>query len=613
MNDLSKLSAVELRPDRKLIDANFDSYKLSLNPLPSYKAHVIDGVFRVLPGEADLGYEKIRCLTLHNYLVLDPFNKIDVYYVDSIGCLRRYHIPLETHIEPPKMMFSLGSNIVSQKKMLPPSFLFPSASLCVVCDGFGTTFVLDTGLRSDPGHTTWKIMYIDEDRNNPSVILHAVHRIIKHDDSNVEYLDCLFMKFREQSNKKGCDETAIKVQLEWASLSKKSEDEEFGICEVKLFHGKATPTYAALAPDCTDLHLAASSPFYFKPAWDSEIDQEIDALSDEHDAEEPKDVQKPPYRWKQNMEDVIIKVDLPPGTPSTAIAYSLSSKHLNLAIRESKDENPEVILNGDLYLDADPECSSWEIVDNQLEVTLQKRIEGRSWLTVVEGDDRGEYEVDPEEAARVQQQLSHLTSETLNADSSTDGNLFNSAQLEDCDAYFDSTASLMRFDSNSNKFTHVADISSLRWLFSYQLSPGDFPAVVLRHDVDAVAWQPLPSKEITSKDKRSLWKHIATFNALGYVHASKTNLKFCSSPPDANYAAFCECQRRIYVYRQPTPLASSLRNRSSGTVVGKIAIQQVATLEGNDDILGFVVTNERMYVLTMNNLIVFKVLVDVGA
>ena len=608
MTDFSKLTSVELRPDRKLIDSNFDSYKLSLVSLPSYKTDIQGGVYRVIPGDSDVGYEKIRCLTLHNYLVLDPWNKDDVYYIDSSGCIRRFHIPLEAHMQCSKVVFSLGSDMVTRKKILPPSFYFPSATLCVVCDGSGTTFLLDTGLRSEQSFNVWNIIYIDDDKGSPSMICHAVHRTIEKDDASMSYLDCLFMKFQEQCNKE-TSEATMKVQLEWASFSKGNTDEEYTVCEVKHFYGKSTPMYAVLSTDCSELHIAASSPFQFKPAWDNEVDEEIDELQDEDD--EAKDV-PPPYTWKQNTEDVIIYVNLPPDTPSTSIIYSLNAKNLSLAIKESQEGEPKVILQGELYLDADPECSSWIIVDNQLEVTLQKRVEGRSWLTVVEGDDRGEYIVDPEEAERVHRQLSHLTSETLNTDAS-EGTLFNDGQLEDCDAYYESTATLMRFDASFNKFTHVADISSLRWIFTYNATAGENPVLVLRHDVDGIAWQPLPSTKGPIREGKSLWKHVATFNALGYVHASKTNLKFCSSPPDASYAAFCECQRRIYVYRQPTPLSSSLRNRTSGVVVGKVAIQQVATLEGNDDILGFAVTNERMYVLTMKDLLVIKVGVDAGA
>lgn len=607
----SKLIPVELRPNRQLIDSNFDSYKLSLSPLPSYKAAVTDGVYTVVAKDGDVGYEKIRCLTLHNYLVLDWWNKDDVYYIDTHGCIRKYHVSLESHIEPPKVVFSLGSELSSKDKPLPPSFVFPSATFCIVCDGIGGMFLLDTGLRSDGGPNLWKILCYDEDKRHPSIILHAVYRSSEKDkDIATDYVDCLLLKFNEQ-NTVDNHGSAPTVVLEWTSFEKVPESDEFRIGDIKTFTGKTVPMYAAISSTCSDLYVAASSSFQYKPAWSTEADEEIESIPD-LDEENENATQPSPYRWRQNSENITIYIDLPPEATSSFVAYSLSSKHLNIAIRKTKDSEPVPVLKGDLYLDADPESSLWTIADGQLEVTLQKRVEGRTWVTVVEGDDRGEFLVDPEEAEKIHRQLSHLTSETLNTDP-PEGKLFNSDQLEDCDAYYDSSASLMRFDSTSDKFTHVADISSLRWLFNYSTGTEDVPAFVLRHDVDAVAWQPLPPTVSIKKDSKILYKHVATFNALGYVHASKTNLKFCSSPPDASYAAFCECQRRVYLYRQPTPLTSSLRNRTSGTVIGKVAFQQVATIESNIDILGFVTTNERIYVLTMEELIVFKVMSDVGA
>lgn len=38
------------------------------------------------------------------------------------------------------------------------------------------------------------------------------------------------------------------------------------------------------------------------------------------------------------------------------------------------------------------------------------------------------------------------------------------------------------------------------------------PAFCLRHDVDALLWQPRPEQP------DALWEHIATFNALGESH-----------------------------------------------------------------------------------------------
>lgn len=94
---------------------------------------------------------------------------------------------------------------------------------------------------------------------------------------------------------------------------------------------------------------------------------------------------------------------------------------------------------------------------------------------------------------------------------------------------------------------------------------------------------------------------------IGYVQASKQDKKFMACAPDYSYAALCECLRRVFIYRQPTPLATVLYNRKEGRQVGQVAKQLVATLEANDPILGFQATSERLFVLTTKTLFLIKV------
>lgn len=93
----------------------------------------------------------------------------------------------------------------------------------------------------------------------------------------------------------------------------------------------------------------------------------------------------------------------------------------------------------------------------------------------------------------------------------------------------------------------------------------------------------------------------------GYVQASKQDKKFMACAPDYSYAALCECLRRVFIYRQPTPLSTVLYNRKEGRQVGQVAKQLVATLEANDPILGFQATSERLFVLTTKTLFLIKV------
>lgn len=93
----------------------------------------------------------------------------------------------------------------------------------------------------------------------------------------------------------------------------------------------------------------------------------------------------------------------------------------------------------------------------------------------------------------------------------------------------------------------------------------------------------------------------------GYVQASKRDKKFFACAPNYSYAALCECLRRVFIYRQPTPMSTVLYNRKEGRQVGQVAKQQVASLETNDPIVGFQATNERLFVLTTRNLFLIKV------
>lgn len=48
-----------------------------------------------------------------------------------------------------------------------------------------------------------------------------------------------------------------------------------------------------------------------------------------------------------------------------------------------------------------------------------------------------------------------------------------------------------------------------QYLFTVTVNPADMPCFCLRHDVDALVWQPRPEQP------DNMWEHVATFNALG--------------------------------------------------------------------------------------------------
>ena len=65
---------------------------------------------------------------------------------------------------------------------------------------------------------------------------------------------------------------------------------------------------------------------------------------------------------------------------------------------------------------------------------------------------------------------------------------------------------------------------------------------------------------------------MGTFNALGYVQASKRDRKFSICAPNLSFAVISDCNRHIFVYRQPAE-----------GVKGNAAQQFVHTLATNSD------------------------------
>lgn len=379
------------------------------------------------------------------------------------------------------------------------------------------------------------------------------------------------------------------VSLEWVTISNKNKDtKKYEIIKRDTLSGKSVPHYAAIEPDGNGLMIASYKSFQFV-----QTGQNFEENMDEDTSEK---IKEPLYYWQQTEDDLTVTIRLPEDSRKEDIQVQFLPEHINIVLRDQQ------ILEGKLYSLIDHESSTWIIKENNsLEISLIKKNEGMTWPELVIGDKQGELIRDSAQCAAIAERLMHLTSEELNPNPDKEKPPCNAQELEECDIFFEESSSLCRFDGNTLKTTHVVSLGSNQYLFSVVVDPKEMPCFCLRHDVDALLWQPHSSRQ------DDMWEHIATFNALGYVQASKRDKKFFACAPNYSYAALCECLRRVFIYRQPTPMSTVLYNRKEGRKVGQVAKQQVASLETNDPILGFQATNERLFVLTTKNLFLIKV------
>ncbi|XP_020825962.1 nudC domain-containing protein 1 isoform X2 [Phascolarctos cinereus] len=574
-----------LRVKRPLLDPRFEGYKLSLEPLPCYQLELDSAVAEVKLRDDQYTLDHMHAFGMFNYLHCDSWNQDNIYFVDQLGRIMNLTVTLDTALGKPREVFRLPTDLAAYDNRLCASLHFTSSTWVTLSDGTGRLYLIGTGERGNGTSEKWEIVF-NEDLGDPFIILHSIS-IIKSEDHSIATI--LLRVEKEELDRKG---SGFYVSLEWVTLSKiNKEIQKYEITERKVLHGKSVPHYAAIEPGGNGLMIASCKSFRFVHDEKQDEENKDEKLTDNN--------KEPLYYWQQTEEDLTITIHLSEDVSKEDIEVRFSPDHISIALKK------QPYLEGKLYSSIDHESSTWIIKENKsLEVSLIKKDEGLTWPELVLGDEQGEFIRDSAQCAAIAERLMHLTSEELNPDPDKEKPPCNAQELEECDIFFEESSSLCRFDGNTLKTTHVVNLGSNQYLFSVLVDPKEMPCFCLRHDVDALLWQPHSSQQ------DEMWEHIATFNALGYVQASKRDKKFFACAPNYSYAALCECLRRVFIYRQPTAMSTVLYNRKEGRQVGQVAKQQVASLETNDPILGFQATNERLFVLTTKNLFLIKVNID---
>ncbi|XP_018605755.2 nudC domain-containing protein 1 [Scleropages formosus] len=576
-----------LNVKRQLLDPNFESYRLSLDPLPTYTVELDAAVAEVKLKDSQYTLDHVRAFGMYNYLHIDPWYEDSVYFVDCKGRVLNLTVTLDTALGKPKEVFRLPMDRSSCENHLCASLSFASATWAALADGTGKLYLLRTSKRGDSAHTRWEPLFT-KDLGEPFILIHSLSHV------RAGFLSVELLLLRIQQDQLESRGSGFSVFLEWLTVTSSSEqgpERKYEVTKSRVLRGGSVPHYAAVEPQGRGLMVASEKPFQF-----THVDGE--PLQDPGpEAMEVEEKADPIYFWQQTAEDITVSIRLPEGTTKDGVMFQLSADHIMVGV-----QNYSPLIEGQLHSLVDPEASTWILKDNKsLEISLQKRNKGAMWPELVPGDRRGEMLVSEEQAALLHERLNHLTAEDLNPNPEKEKPPCNSQELEECDIFPEDSSSLTRFDGTTLKPTHVVNLGSHQYLFTVAIDPSEMPCFCLRHDVDALLWQPHPEQP------DHMWEHIATFNALGYVQASKRDKKFSTCAPNFSYAALGECLRRVFIYRQPLPMDTVLFNRKQGKQVGQVAKQQVASLDSNDSVLGFRATNERLFVLTSNHLFVLKV------
>ena len=76
------------KPNRDLLNVNFEGYKLSGTPLSFTSEKIAGGVHVAKMKEEDFSFQHTRAYSLHNHLAVDPYNSSSVYWFGKDGCIQ---------------------------------------------------------------------------------------------------------------------------------------------------------------------------------------------------------------------------------------------------------------------------------------------------------------------------------------------------------------------------------------------------------------------------------------------------------------------------------------------------------------------------------------------
>ncbi|KAJ4482156.1 hypothetical protein J3R30DRAFT_3286626 [Lentinula aciculospora] len=341
------------------------------------------------------------------------------------------------------------------------------------------------------------------------------------------------------------------------------------------------------------------------------------------DAMQVDPAKPPPYSWTQTSDSVTVAFPLPSTTLKSAINVKFTVTSLTLSISDSVSTTvvPLPTYHSKMFWDGISPSSSYWTWDKEAEhsfgilsLHLDKQHEGTKWMQVFASAGKSmaaelspeDVEVpetlDPSELWLIRESLEKYTAALLTGEDASGlglGRGVPSLGEGEMDEEVDSTV------GRTTVITWVyLDGSSPSWSnpgreYPYTLLstplPGhrrhDLFSLVLKEGLDGPAYDLQPASNEPDLDIAAKWIHTSTFPALGFVLASKQDVRFTHHNENFVFALESGLRNRggnMYVYRRAKPSAAwakqsilKIGDGAGGALLGVGAF----CVEGHDVIL----------------------------
>lgn len=379
-NDVKLL---DLKPNQILLDATFDGYKLSLEPISKIKVPLNIQPHKIFPSEEQYSSLHAQLFGLQNHLVRDPWAVNMTYFADAnrnIQCIK--YNDQTAKLDALTTVFKLRQcNRMSNDYNI--SFTFVSEKYCVLTDGQGVLHVIDTGDR--PNKSEWKGVYSDNglDGSRRFYVVDARFEIANETKSiycillHVEYVENSFETFVN----------FVQLKYEPTGLWCKTELKEFRL--------KNLPTYCSLEPRSCAIVLCTDRPIKFNPT-----DNDETPILPLNNKEEETKENAISFTWTQLDDDVFIKFQLSSTHEKCNFTVASKDQWINVTYKN------ESLLEGKLFSEIDSDLTTWSMETNggtgvqYIQVTLVKKDSSNSkWTSLLADRDISADKIDDDAPA----------------------------------------------------------------------------------------------------------------------------------------------------------------------------------------------------------------------
>lgn len=587
--DSNKVKWFDLNPDRKLLDANFEGYKLSLDSFAKFalnlrdQKHQLDTYTFIESTELKLKfllYQHLKLFGFQNLLLCNHFNDSHLYYFDTDKRLIKivYDLPkqLPTRTIVPTS-FTLPA--VTNLERTYPSGKFVTETQVVLFDGFDKLYFCQLEKSDNPLATEqWNVLF--EWQTSAEETTCVLRDALLYEGN----YHVLLVNVRESSNQ---TKSQFDTMLNWLTFETSGG---WRLKQTRRLNCQSyIPDYISFETNGAALNIAAPNcvRFVYDSNGQINVTSEVKPQTIERKMDLTTNGEKF-YSWNQTDNEVRVKV---------TVDLKESQLEKDLLKVDLKPDRVDItydgrtIIEGEFYAHVNLDQSTWLVEQNMVELSLVKSKLDDAWAFLFKDTN--------EQVEKTNGKHELKTMFSLDQ------------QLEECDGITDDVnmgneenfLMLRRMDGHTHDETHKCFINDHKHLFNVRLSSSESSAFCLRHDVDGVVWQP---HRVTAD---STWlTHEHTFLAFGYVEASKQEAKFRLAPPDCSYVCIVDTKKHVYVYRQQSDkIQGELRNRKSGQTIKHIAKQYLISLDSDFEIYGAYASNDHLILLASDWCYIFKI------